>query len=59
LLDDEVAVVMAYDGDGRRLSMEPDRDVSGFVDQRDLVMEHSIPLLDYLPSVQDELRRAW
>lgn len=59
LLDDVVAVVMEYDGDGRRLSMEPARDVSGFVDQRTLAIEHSVPLLHYLPSVQDELRRAW
>jgi hypothetical protein len=59
LLDDVLAVVIKYDGDGRRLAMEPTRDVGGFVDQRDLAMEHSVPLLDYLPSVQDELRRSW
>jgi hypothetical protein len=59
LLDDALAVVMEYDGDGRRLSMRPTRDVGGFVDQRDLAIEHSVPLLDYLPSVQDELRRSW
>jgi hypothetical protein len=59
LLDDEVAVVIEYDGDGRRLSMEPTLDVGDFVNQRDLAVEHSVPLLDYLPSVQDELRRSW
>jgi hypothetical protein len=59
LLDDALAVVMEYDGDGRRLSMEPTRDVSDLVDQRDLATQHSVALLDYLPSVQDELRRSW
>ena len=59
LLDDEVAVVMEYDGDGRRLSMEPTRDVGDFVEQRDTAIEHSVPLLDYIPSVRDELRRPW
>ncbi|MCM4078288.1 DUF6879 family protein [Paractinoplanes hotanensis] len=59
LLDDEVAVVMEYDGDGRRLSMESISDVGGFVNQRDIAIENSVPLLDYIPSVQDELRRAW
>jgi hypothetical protein len=59
LLDDALAVVIEYDGDGRRLSMEPTRDVGGFVYQRALAVEHSVPLLDYLPSVQDELRRSW
>jgi len=59
LLDDKLAVIIEYDGDGRRLAMEPTREVDGFVDQRDLAMKHSVPLLDYLPSVQDELRRSW
>src|SRR4051812_1234147 len=59
LLDDAIAVIVEYDEDGRRLSMEPTRDVGGFIHQRDLAVEHSIPLLDYLPSVQDELRRSW
>jgi hypothetical protein len=59
LLDDALAVVIEYDGDGRRLSMEPTRDVGDFIHQRDLAVEHSVPLLDYLPSVQDELRRSW
>jgi hypothetical protein len=59
LLDDALAVAIEYDGDGRRLSMEPTRDVGRFVEQRDLAIRHSIPLLDYLPSVQDELRRSW
>jgi hypothetical protein len=59
LLDDELALVIEYDGDGRRLSMEPTRDVGGLVEQRDLAIQHSIPLLGYLPSVQDELRRSW
>ncbi|BCJ51812.1 hypothetical protein Asp14428_32870 [Actinoplanes sp. NBRC 14428] len=59
LLDDALAVVIEYDGDGRRLSMKPTPDVGGFVYQRDLAVEHSVPLLDYLPSVQDELRRSW
>jgi hypothetical protein len=34
LLDNAVAVVIEYDGNGRRLSMEPTRDVTGFVDQQ-------------------------
>lgn len=59
LLDDALAVVIEYDDDGRRLAMEPTRTVDGFVHQRDLAMEHSVPLLDYLPSVRDELRRSW
>ena len=59
LLDDALAVVIEYDEDGRRLSMEPTRDVVDFVHQRNLAVEHSVPLLDYLPSVQDELRRSW
>lgn len=59
LVDDALAVVIEYDGDGRRLSMEPTLDVGSFVDQRNLAMAHSVPLLDYLPSVQDELRRSW
>jgi hypothetical protein len=59
LLDDAVAVIIEYDGDGRRLSMEPTRDVDGLIDQRNLAIQHSVPLLDYLPSVQDELRRSW
>ena len=59
LLDDALAVVVEYDADGRRLSMEPTSDVVGFVAQRDLAMEHSVPLRDYLPSVHDELGRSW
>ena len=50
LLDDALAVVIEYDGDGRRLSMEPTHDVGSFIDQRNLAMAHSVPLLDYLPS---------
>lgn len=59
LLDDTFAVVMEYDEEGRRLSMEPTNDVKNLILQRDLAIRHSIPLQDYLPSVQNELRRSW
>jgi hypothetical protein len=59
LLDDELAVVIKYDGEGRRLAMEPTSDVGSLIEQRNLAITHSMPLLDYLPTVQDELRRSW
>lgn len=59
LLDDALAVVIEYDGNGRRVAMEPTTEIRGLVNQRYLAMEYSVPLLDYLPSVQDELRRSW
>ena len=59
LLDDTLAVTMKYDEDGRRLAMEPTPDVAAFINQRDLAIKHSVPLRDYLPSVQHELCRAW
>lgn len=59
LLDDVLAVVIEYDGNGRRLAMEPTHDVGDFMAQRDLAVAHSIPLLEYLSVVRDELRRSW
>jgi hypothetical protein len=59
LLDDVLAVVIEYDGSGRRLAMEPTYDVGNFIAQRDLAVTHSVPLLEYLPVVRDELRRSW
>jgi hypothetical protein len=59
LLDNALAVVMEYDDDGRRLAMEPTRDVDSFVDQRDLAVKHSVPLVEYIPVVQAELGRSW
>ncbi|WP_043540995.1 DUF6879 family protein [Salinispora pacifica] len=59
LLDDELAVVIDYDGEGKRLAMRPRSAVGALIEQRNLAIRHSIPLLDYLPMVQDELRRSW
>lgn len=59
LLDDTLAVVVSYDSDGRRLSMRPSTDAHEYIDQRDLALRHSVSLMEYLPLVQDELRRAW
>ncbi|GAB3849124.1 hypothetical protein GCM10029963_33040 [Micromonospora andamanensis] len=59
LLDDEFGVLIEYDSEGRRLAMEPTRDVGSLIAQRDLAMTHSVPLRDYLPTVQGELRRSW
>ncbi len=59
LLDDELAVIIEYNEEGRRLAMEPTSDVVSLIEQRNLAMMHSIPLLDYLPTVQNELRRSW
>ncbi|WP_434742447.1 DUF6879 family protein [Micromonospora sp. SH-82] len=59
LLDDVLAVVIEYNEEGRRVAMEPINDVKDLLNQQALAMEHSMPLLDYLPLVQSELRRAW
>jgi len=59
LLDEALAVVIEYDGDGRRLAMRPTDDVASFIARRDVAMKHAIPLPDYLQSVRDELRRSW
>jgi hypothetical protein len=59
LLDDVLAVIIEYDGEGRRVAMEPTSDVRSLIGQRDTAMKYSVPLLDYLPSVQSELRRSW
>ncbi|MDW5325354.1 DUF6879 family protein [Plantactinospora sp. KLBMP9567] len=59
LLDEALAVIIEYDHDGRRLTMEPTKKVSSFVGQRDIATRYSVPLLDYLPLVQHEIRRSW
>nr|MDT0656748.1 hypothetical protein [Micromonospora sp. DSM 115978] len=59
LLDDELAITIEYDEMGRRRALTPTSDVGSFIEQRNLAVKHSIPLLDYLPTVQAELRRSW
>ena len=59
LLDDNLALVMSYTEAGRLIDMAPAEDVEPYLQQRDIAIEHSVPLLEYLPSVQHELHRSW
>jgi hypothetical protein len=59
LLDDNLALVMTYTEAGRLADMTPAGDVEPYLQQRDIAMAHSVPLLEYLPSVRHELHRSW
>jgi hypothetical protein len=48
LIDDETAVVMVYDGEGKFLRPEPAADAAPYRRMRDLALRHSEPLADYL-----------
>lgn len=59
VLDDDIVVVVRYDEIGRRIDMEATTDVDPFLEARSLALTRSVPLLDYLRAVQDELPRSW
>ncbi|WP_322769610.1 DUF6879 family protein [Frankia sp. Cr1] len=48
LIDDEIAVVMHYDGDGLFLRPERAADAAPYRRMRDTALRHAVPLADYL-----------
>ncbi len=48
LIDDEIAVVMLYDGDGLFLRPERAADAAPYRRMRDTALRHAVPLADYL-----------
>ncbi len=48
LIDDEIAVVMHYDDDGRFLRPERAADASPYRQMRDTALHHAVTLADYL-----------
>jgi hypothetical protein len=55
LIDDSVAVVMRYDGDGRWLGMDllsDASDLATYCSLRDLAVDHSVPLAAYLAAMR-------
>ena len=48
LFDDHTVIILHYDSAGRFLGTEQAEDVVPYRRQRDLAMEHSIPLADFL-----------
>ncbi|OLB74505.1 MAG: hypothetical protein AUI14_23260 [Actinobacteria bacterium 13_2_20CM_2_71_6] len=58
MFDEEIVVVMNYNDEFRFVGGDIDENVAPYLEIRDLAVAHSVPLHDYLPLVEGELRRG-